>query len=151
MNPWNKLLKDTTAPRISEEYITQISEEIDCTETKSICQEFSTNESRIPGALSKVNDFLLNSKVHVKSATVSGASRETNRKNQERDKDRSQNDPDTELDATVDRSPHTVNTDLDAALHTCRCKVRPSESFFGLHQRSPIQFRNQILNFLKVS
>ena len=47
-------------PRINEENITQVSEEIEGSVTKKLSQEFSSTEARILGALFKLDEFLLN-------------------------------------------------------------------------------------------
>ena len=58
-HPRNGQSRNTSVPRINEEYITQVSEEIEGRVTKTLCQELSRTESRILGALSKLNEFLL--------------------------------------------------------------------------------------------
>ena len=59
-------------------------------------------------ALSKINEFLVNSKCLVQSGAVPGNnSRDTNRENHERNKD-----------AIVNAPPHTVISDPDAVLHS---------------------------------
>ena len=50
-------------PTISEDIITQVSEEIEGRVTEKLYQEFSKTESRILGALSKLDDFFLNPQV----------------------------------------------------------------------------------------
>ena len=52
--------RNTSVPRINEEYITQVSEEIEGRVTKKLSQELSRTESRILGALSKLDEILLN-------------------------------------------------------------------------------------------
>ena len=52
--------RNTSVPRINEEFITQVSEEIEGRVSKKLSQEFSRTESRILGALSKLDEFLLN-------------------------------------------------------------------------------------------
>ena len=59
-NPRNGQSRNTSVPRINEEYVTQVSEEIEGKVTKNLSQEFSRTESRILGALSKLDEFLLN-------------------------------------------------------------------------------------------
>ena len=58
--PENGQSRITSVPRINEDYITQVSEEIQGRVTKKLSQEFNRTESRIFGALSK---FLLNPQV----------------------------------------------------------------------------------------
>ena len=59
-HPRNGQSRNTSVPRINEEFITQVSEEIESRVTKKLSQEFSRAESRILGALSKLHEFLLN-------------------------------------------------------------------------------------------
>ena len=48
--------RNTYVPRNNEEYITQVSEEIEGRVAKKLSQEFSRTESRILGALSKLHE-----------------------------------------------------------------------------------------------
>ena len=50
-------------PESAQDYISQVSEEIDGKETKKLSKEFSKIESRILGALSKLDGILLNPQV----------------------------------------------------------------------------------------
>ena len=85
--------------------------------TKIVSQEFNRNESWILGAISKLDKFLLNSQVRVQSGTVPGTSRDTNKQDQERSKDCSQNDPHPEVDVTVTMSTQFEISDTDAAIY----------------------------------
>ena len=85
--------RNTSVPRINEEYITQVSEEIEGRVTKKLSQEFSRTEFRILGALSKLDEFLLNQQIRMHSGTVPGTFRKTNVENQWRNEDDSQSDP----------------------------------------------------------
>ena len=49
-------------PELTQDYISQVSEEIEGRVTKKLSKEFSRTESRILGALSKLDEFLLNIK-----------------------------------------------------------------------------------------
>ena len=61
--------------------------------TKKLSQEFSKTESRILGALSKLEEFLLNPQVRTCSVAVQGTSGNANSENRETHGDRSSNDP----------------------------------------------------------
>ena len=50
-------------PELTQDYISQVSEEIEGRVTKKLSKEFSRTESRILGALSKLDEFLLNPQV----------------------------------------------------------------------------------------
>ena len=79
-------------PELTQDYISQVSEEIEGRVTKKLCKEFNKTESRILGALSKLDEFLLNPQVRTCSV-VQGASRDANSENRETHGDRSSNDP----------------------------------------------------------
>ena len=85
--------RNTSVLRINEEYITQVSEEIEGTVSKKRSQEFSRTESRILGALSKLDEFLLNQQIRTHSETVPGTFRNTNVENQGTNEDNSQSTP----------------------------------------------------------
>ena len=91
-NPRNGQSRNTSVPRINEEYITQLSEEIEGRVTKKLSQELSRTESRILGALSKLDEFLLNQQIQTHSGTVSETLRNTNVDNQGMNEDDSQSD-----------------------------------------------------------
>ena len=91
--PRNGQSRNTSVPRINEEYITQVSEEIEGRVTKKLSQEFSRTKSRILGALSKLNEFLLNLQVRTHSGTVPETFRNTNVENQGTNEYDSQSDP----------------------------------------------------------
>ena len=61
-NTRNSQLQNTLDPEMksSQENISQVSEEIEGRVTKKLSKEFSWTESRILGALSKPDEFLLN-------------------------------------------------------------------------------------------
>ena len=62
-NRKNSQSQNTLNPGMVEEYIPQISKEIEGRVTKKLFQEFSRTESRFLGALSKLDEFLLNPQV----------------------------------------------------------------------------------------
>ena len=97
-----------SVPRIDEEYITQVSEEIEGSVTEKLSQEFSRTESRILGALFKLDEFLLNPQIRTHSGTVPGTFRNTNVENQRTNEDDSQSDPHPE--AGIFRSQTTQNS-----------------------------------------
>ena len=92
-NPRNGQSRNTSVPRINEEYITQLSEEIEGRVTKKLSQEFSWTQYRILDALSKVDEFLSNQQIQTHSRTVPGTFRNTNVENQGTNEDDSQSDP----------------------------------------------------------
>ena len=92
-NPRDGQSRNTSVPRINEEYITQVSEEIEGRVSKKLTQEFSRTESRILGALTKLDEFLSNQQIHTHFETVPGTFRNTNMENQGTNEDDSQSDP----------------------------------------------------------
>ena len=107
-HPGNGQSRNTSVPRINEEYITQVSEEIEGRVTKTLSQELSRTESRILGALSKLDEFLLNQQIRTHSGTVPETFRNTNVDNQGTNEDDSQTDPHPE--AGLFRSQTTQNS-----------------------------------------
>ena len=89
-HPRNGQSRNTSVPRINEEYITQVSEEIEGRISKKLSQEFSRTESRILGALTKLDEFLSNQQIHTLFETVPGTFRNTNVENQRTNEDDSQ-------------------------------------------------------------
>ena len=77
---------------LTQDYISQVSEEIEGRVTKKLSREFNKTESRILGALSKLDEFLLNPQVRTCSV-IHGASRNANSASRETHGDRSSNDP----------------------------------------------------------
>ena len=80
-------------PELTQDYIFQVSEEIEGRVTKKLSNEFNKSESRILGAFSKLDEFLLNPQVRTGSVAVQGTSRNANSVNRETHGDRSSNDP----------------------------------------------------------
>ena len=80
-------------PESTQDYISQVSEEIEGRVTKKLSKEFSKTESRILGALSTFDEFLLNPQVRACSVAVQGTSRNANSEDLETHGDRSSNDP----------------------------------------------------------
>ena len=107
-HPRNGRSRNTSVPRNNEEYITQVSEEIEGRVTRKLSQEFSRTESRILGALSKIDEVLLNPQIRTHSGTVPGTFRNTTVENQGTNEDDSQSDPHPE--AGIFRSQITQNS-----------------------------------------
>ena len=78
-------------PELTQDYISQVSEEIEGRVTKKLSKEFNKTESRILGALSKLDEFLLNPQVRTCSV-IQGASRNAHSENREIHGDRSSSD-----------------------------------------------------------
>ena len=59
-HPRSNMTQNSNVPRSQEDYITQVSEEIEGRVTKKLSQEFSRTQHRILGALARLDDFLMN-------------------------------------------------------------------------------------------
>ena len=84
---------NTLDPEMAQEYISQFSEEIEGGVTETLSKEFSRTESRILGALSEDDEFLLHRQLRTCSVAVPGTSRNSDSENREPNGDRSSNDP----------------------------------------------------------
>ena len=112
-------------PGLTQGHISQVSEE-----------EFSKTESRILGALSKLDEFLLNPQVRTCSVAVPGTSRNTNWENRETTGDRSSDDPYPEVgyfshhsgqlnSPVTETNPHTF-PETKYCSKSCRYRFLPS-------------------------
>ena len=91
--PRSNLASTSNVPRSQEDYITQVSEEIEGRVTKKLSQEISRTENRILGALARLHDFLMNPLLQGHSGTTPETSRNVFSINQGTNEDDSQNDP----------------------------------------------------------
>ena len=112
-HPRSNQAMGTIVSRSQEDYITQISEEIEGRVTKKLSQELTETESRILGALTQHDGFLLNPLVQGHFGSAPGTSRNTNKENQGTNEDGSQGDPHPE--ARVSQSQFTQASDADDA------------------------------------
>ena len=87
------MAQNSNAPRSQEDYISQVSEEIEGRLTKKLSQEFSRTENRILGALARLDDFLMNPLLQGHSGTTPETSRNVFSINQGTNEDDSQSDP----------------------------------------------------------
>ena len=91
-HPRSILAQNSNVPRSQEDYITHFSEEIERGVTKKLSQEFSKTENRIPGALARLDDFLMNPRIQGHSGTTPEASQNMFSMNQGTNEDDSQSD-----------------------------------------------------------
>ena len=102
-HPRSNLEKNSNVPR-SQDYITQVSEEIEGRVTKRLSQEFGRKENRILGALPRLDDFFMNPLFQGHSRTTPETSRNVFSINQGTNEDDSQSNPHPEADLlTSDR------------------------------------------------
>ena len=92
-NTRNSQSQNTLDPEMVQEFISQVSEDIEGRVTEKLSKEFSRTESRILGAQSKPDEFLLSPQARNCSAPVPGTSRNSNSENREPTGHRSLDDP----------------------------------------------------------
>ena len=92
-NNRNSRRQSTLDPDLTQDYISQVCEEIEGRVTKKLSKDFSRRESRILVALSKLDEFLLDPQVRTCSVTVPGTSRNGTSENRETTGARSSDDP----------------------------------------------------------
>ena len=114
---------------MAKEYISQVSEEIEGWVNKKLSKEFSRTESRILGALSKLNEFLLNPQVRICSVAVPGTSRNSNSENREPTGDRSLDDPCPEARFSFHHSGNLNSSEHSEYLHSTHQHLKVSEIF----------------------
>ena len=92
-HPRSNLASNSNVPTSQEDYITQVSEEIEGRVTKKLSQEFSRTENRILGALARLDDFLMIPLLQGYSGTTPETSRNMFGINQGTNEDDSQSNP----------------------------------------------------------
>ena len=92
-HPRNNLASPSKVPRSQEDYITQVSEEIEGRVTKKLSQELSRTENCILVPLRRLDDFLMNPLLQGHSRTTPETSRNVFSINQGANEDDSQSDP----------------------------------------------------------
>ena len=142
-------------PELTQDYISQVSEEIEGRVIKKVSREFSKTESRILAALSKLDEFLLNPQVRTCSVAVQGSSGNANSENRETHGDRSSNDPypevgyfprhsgqlnspETETNSHVVTETYPHNCGILKSMASCNCIVQ----VFSMELSSTFQFHD---------
>ena len=87
------MAQNSSAPRSQEDYLTQVSEEIEGKVTKRLSKEFSRTENSILSALARLDDFLTNPLLPGHSGTTPEPSRNALTTSQGTNEDDSQKDP----------------------------------------------------------
>ena len=113
----NNKSQNSAAPRLTEDYIAQVSEEIKWKVTKKLSQEFSKTKSRILGTLSKLDEFLLNPQKRAFSGTLPGTFRKTDVQNQELSGDRFQKHFHPEVEFYACQASNLTDSDSDETSH----------------------------------
>ena len=139
----NSQSRNTSVPKINEEYITQIFENIEGRVTKKLSQEFSRTESRILDALSKLDEFLLNQQIQTHSETVPGTFRNTNVEDQGTNEDDSQSDPHPEAGIFRRQTYKTLaQKTVVTVCHLC-FRINATQLFHTAEPDSSIRFKRQ--------
>ena len=112
-HPRSNLAQNSSAPRSQEDYITQVSEEIEGRVTKRLSKEFSRTENRILGALEWLDDFLMNPLLPGGSGTTPEPTRNASGINQGTNEDDSQNDPHPEASLFHGQREQNSGTERD--------------------------------------
>ena len=99
--------------RSHEDYITQVSEEIEWRVTKRLSKEFSRTENRILGALARLDDFLMKPLLPGHSGTTPEPTRNTSHNNQGTNEDGSRNDPHPEAGPFHGQTTRNVSLEGD--------------------------------------
>ena len=119
-NTRNSQSQNTLHPEMAQEYIFQVSEEIEGRVTKKLSKEFSRTVSRLLGALSKLDDIPLNPQVRTCSVAVPGTSRNGDLGNRELTGDRSPNDRCPEAVLSSHRFGKLNGSELEETQHSLK-------------------------------
>ena len=92
-HPRSNSAQNSNVPRSQEDFITQVSEEIEGRVSEKLSREFTETENRILGALPRLDDLLMNSLLQGHSGTTPEMSRKVFSINQGTNEDDSQSDP----------------------------------------------------------
>ena len=135
-------------PELTQDYISQVSEEIEGRVTKKLSKEFSRTESRILGALSKLDEFFLNPQVRTCSVAVPGTSRSSNLENQGTNEERPSDDPGPGVGSSsphygAETGPHMV-TGAQEEIRHCPHMVTGATSESRQHPHMTIEAHEEI-------
>ena len=117
-NTRNSQSQNTLDAGMVREYISQVSEEIEGRGTKKLAKEFNRTESRILGALSQLDEFLLNPQFRTCSVAVPGTSRNSDSGNREPNGDRSPNEPCPEAMVSSHHSGNLNSSEVEEYPHS---------------------------------
>ena len=143
-HPRSNLTQNSNIPRSQEDYITQVSEEIEGRVTKKLSQEFSRTENRILGALARLDDFLMNPLLQGHSGTTPETSRNVFSINQGANEDDSESDPHPEAGLLISdgEDRHDMAIGVTEQIPGQRDKdaynIKTSSAFSSLHLASRI-------------
>ena len=113
------LAENSNVPRSQEDYITQVSAEIEGRVTKKLSQDFSSTENRRLGALARLNDFLKNPLTQGHCGTTPEAPRNMFGINQGTNEDESQSDPHPDAGSFNSGRDHDMVTGVHEEVTYC--------------------------------
>ena len=128
-NTRNSQSENTLDPGMAQEYISQAPEEIEGKVAKKLSKEFSRMESRILGALSKLDEFLLNPQARTCSVAVPGTSRNSDSGNWKPNGARSPNDPCPEAMVFSHHSGNLNSSEVEEYPHSDYYLVSDAKDF----------------------
>ena len=129
-NTRNSQSRNAIDQEMAQEYISQVSEEIEGRVTKKFSKEFSRTECRILGALSKLDEFFLNPQVRICSVAVPGTSRNSKSENREPTGDRSLDDTCPEVRFSSHHSGILNSSEVEEYPHNYMKKFSPHPDLF---------------------
>ena len=121
-NTRNTQSRSILDPKTAQEFISQVFEEIEGRVTKKLSKDFGRTESRILGALSKLDDFLLNPQVRTCSVVVPERSRNNDSEDQEPTVDRSIGDSCPEAVFSTYHSSNLNDSEQEETHHSMGAK-----------------------------
>ena len=133
-HPGSNAPHNSSVSRSQKDYLTQVSEEFEGRVTKELTQEFSKTENRILGAISRLDDFLMNPLIQGHTGTTPETSWDAFGRNQGTNEDDSLGDPHPEAgifqnQMTRNSGPKdghdstNVNLQSRVSRNTCRSKM----------------------------
>ena len=118
-NTSNGQSQNTHDPGMAQGYISRVSEETEWRVTRKFSKEFSRTESRILGALYKIDEFLPNPQVRTCSVAVLETSRNNDPENREPTGDRSPGYPCPKAVFSVCHSSNLNDSEQEETHHSC--------------------------------
>ena len=130
------MAQNSNVPKSLEDYITQVSEEIEGRVTKKLSQEFSRTENRILGALARLDYFLMNPLLQGHSGTIPETSRNVFSKRQGTNEDDSQSDPHPEAGLLTSgrEDHHDMATGVQRERERERESTQAHDMVTGVHE-----------------
>ena len=127
----NSRAQNTLDRELAQDYISQVSEEIEGRVTKKISKQFSRTESRILGALFRLDEFLQDPQVRAYFVAVQGTSRNSDSEIREPIRDRSLKDPCPEVVYSSHHSGYQNSSEVRECPHMV---TRGAEEFRNCSQ-----------------